>query len=69
MIMKTKLKNIKGAQILSKETQRKILGQFGSCAGYDLSLCGCSCSGAVTGPKYCRGCIYCLQVYTCDDTF
>jgi hypothetical protein len=32
----------------------------------DLSLCGCSCSGAVTGPNYCS--IYCLpQVYTCGQ--
>ncbi|MEY8759252.1 hypothetical protein [Chryseobacterium tongliaoense] len=31
----------------------------------DLSLCGCSCTGAVTGPKYCVQYIACPQVITC----
>lgn len=65
--MKSKLINIKGAQVLSKDSQRRILGQKGSCSGWDLSRCGCSCGGAVTGPFYCNQCIGCLQVYTCDD--
>lgn len=33
----------------------------------DLSLCGCSCSGAVTGPWYCSQHIACQQVYTCGQ--
>ena len=65
--MKSKLSSIKGAQILSKDSQRKIVGQIGSCKLLDLSLCGCDCAGRVTGPFYCNGCIACLQVYTCGD--
>ncbi len=59
--MKTNLLNIDGVIVLSRESQCKITGQ----AGVDLSLCGCSCSGSVTGPKYCEDYIACPQVYTC----
>ncbi|MBQ4818918.1 hypothetical protein [Aquimarina sp. MMG016] len=59
--MKTNLLNIEGVTILSRESQSKIKGQ----AGVDLSLCGCDCSGAVTGPKYCSDYIACPQVYDC----
>ncbi|GGX12614.1 hypothetical protein [Aquimarina muelleri] len=59
--MKTNLSKIKGANVLSRENQSKIKGQ----GGVDLSLCGCSCSGAVTGPAYCHKYIACPQVHTC----
>ena len=66
--MKSKLLNITGATRLTKEAQRTILGQAGSCSEVDLSLCGCSCSGSVTGPFYCFKCIACPQVYTCYES-
>ncbi|WP_103069740.1 hypothetical protein [Aquimarina sediminis] len=59
--MKMNLSKIKGANVLSRENQSKIKGQ----AGVDLSLCGCSCSGAVTGPKYCEDYFACPQVHDC----
>ncbi|WP_299221141.1 hypothetical protein [uncultured Aquimarina sp.] len=59
--MKSNLLNIDGVKILSRECQTMIKGQ----AGIDVSLCGCSCSGAVTGPAYCSEFIACPQVYTC----
>jgi hypothetical protein len=62
--MKKNLLNIAGAEVLSKESQKAIIGQGGK---HDLSLCGCSCSGSVTGPYYCVQYIACPQVYTCDD--
>lgn len=68
--MKTNILNIAGVAVLSKENLKAIKGQ-GSVdvdAAIDLSLCGCSCSGAVTGPKYCIYHIACLQVYTCDQS-
>ncbi|GAA4769978.1 MULTISPECIES: hypothetical protein [Flavobacterium] len=61
--MKSKLLNLSGAEVLSKESQKTIYGK----AKIDLSLCGCSCSGAVTGPWYCSDYIGCPQVYTCND--
>ncbi|MCG2611622.1 hypothetical protein LZZ90_08895 [Flavobacterium sp. SM15] len=65
--MKTRLLNIPGAEVLSKETQKMIKGS-GKGGNPDLSLCGCSCSGAVTGPDYCVQYIACPQVYTCNDS-
>ncbi len=62
--MKTNLLNIDGVTILSRERQSMIKGQ----AGVDLSLCGCSCSGSVTGPLYCNFYVACPQVYTCEET-
>ncbi|GAA4273716.1 hypothetical protein U6A24_02735 [Aquimarina gracilis] len=59
--MKNNLLNIVGVTILSKDRQRMVTGK----AGIDLSLCGCSCSGSVTGPKYCEDFIACPQVHTC----
>jgi len=64
--MKTTILNISGVEVLSKEAQKNIIGQ-GKGGNPDLSLCGCSCSGAVTGPSYCVQYIACPQVYTCND--
>ncbi|MCK8523811.1 hypothetical protein M0D21_19675 [Aquimarina sp. D1M17] len=64
--MKTNLLNIEGVAQLSRASQGKIKGQA---SGEDLSLCGCSCSGSVTGPFYCRKYISCPHVYTCEETF
>ncbi|MPT34739.1 hypothetical protein [Flavobacterium sp. WV_118_3] len=66
--MKTNLLNISGVQVLSKENQRQILGQVLVEEPHDLSKCGCSCSGSVTGPAYCSLYIGCLQVYNCGET-
>jgi len=63
--MKSKFLNIEGAQVLTKENQKNIFG--GVSGNYDLSKCGCSCSGSVTGPFYCQKFIACPQVYTCQD--
>jgi len=65
--MKSKFLNLNGVKVLSKESQRKIVGQLGNCSSFDLSQCGCSCSGAVTGPLYCQQCVACLQVYDCAE--
>ena len=65
--MKANLLNIAGVQVLSKENQKAIVGQ-GGIKNHDLTLCGCSCSGAVTGPFYCDLYIACPQVYTCQET-
>lgn len=62
--MKTNILNIAGVEVLSKENLKAIKGQ----GPVDLSLCGCSCSGSVTGPKYCVYYIACPQVYTCNQT-
>ncbi|MBW7674018.1 hypothetical protein [Chryseobacterium chendengshani] len=56
---------LKNAKKLKSADLRNIAG--GASGTPDLSLCGCSCSGAVTGPKYCPTYIACPQVYTCDD--
>ncbi|KAA1247551.1 hypothetical protein F0000_03460 [Aquimarina sp. RZ0] len=56
--------NIEGIKVLTKESQRQIKGLGGN----DLSLCGCSCSGSVTGPSYCNTIHACPQIYTCLQT-
>jgi hypothetical protein len=61
--MKTKFLNTVGVEVLSKESQKLIIGQ----AGIDIRKCGCSCSGAVTGPAYCASLIACTQGYNCTD--
>ncbi|TPD71299.1 hypothetical protein FJA49_05205 [Flavobacterium microcysteis] len=66
--MKTNILNIAGVQVLSKENLKAIRGQESVDMSIDLSLCGCSCSGAVTGPKYCVYYIGCPQVYTCGQS-
>lgn len=70
--MKTNILNIAGVEVLSKQNLKAIKGQgfesVGSVGPIDLSLCGCSCSGSVTGPKYCVYYIACPQVYTCDQS-
>ncbi|RZS99027.1 hypothetical protein [Aquimarina brevivitae] len=62
--MKTNLLNIKGVTVLSKKSQSTVKGEG---CGVDLSLCGCSCSGSVTGPFYCYYFTACPQIYTCDE--
>ncbi|MCW3162569.1 hypothetical protein [Chryseobacterium oryctis] len=55
---------LKNAKRLKKNDLKNISG--GIIIGPpDLSLCGCSCTGAVTGPKYCLDYIRCTQVITC----
>lgn len=61
--MKSRLLNLSGAEALSNEKLKQINGG----AKIDLSLCGCDCSGAVTGPEYCAQYMGCLQVYTCNE--
>ncbi|MDR2238315.1 MAG: hypothetical protein LBE92_19495 [Chryseobacterium sp.] len=51
-LTKTDLKNITGGIKVGPVTP-------------DLSQCGCSCTGAVTGPEYCKEYKRCLQVMTC----
>lgn len=62
---------IKNAKKLKKADLKNITGGSLNGSGViekpDLSLCGCSCSGSVTGPWYCVEYMGCLQVYTCDD--
>jgi hypothetical protein len=58
---------LKNAKKLKSADLKEITGGAGKIGTPDLSLCGCSCSGAVTGPKYCPTYIACPQVYTCDD--
>ncbi|MET3037014.1 hypothetical protein ABXT08_12970 [Chryseobacterium sp. NRRL B-14859] len=64
---------IKNAKKLRKEDLKNISGGMDSLGSVkvgnpDLSLCGCSCSGSVTGPWYCVQYIACPQVYTCDQS-
>ena len=59
--------NLKNAKKLNKAHLKDIVGGISKNGNPDLSLCGCSCSGAVTGPFYCSSYIGCPQVYTCDD--
>ena len=61
--MSKNLLNIEGASLLSRSEQKSLTGG----AGIDLSLCGCDCAGAVTGPSYCGFFFGCPQVYTCGD--
>ena len=56
---------MKNAKKLRKQDLKNITG--GVSGKPDLSLCGCSCSGAVTGPEYCSIYIGCPQVYTCGQ--
>ncbi|MDM1553382.1 hypothetical protein PYS58_23580 [Chryseobacterium indologenes] len=56
---------IKNAKKLKKQDLKSITG--GVSGKPDLSLCGCSCSGAVTGPDYCSIYMGCPQVYTCGE--
>ena len=67
--MRTKLLNVSGVEVLSRESLKNIQGSllFDE-HNVDLSLCGCSCSGSVTGPFYCYLHMSCPQVYTCDDS-
>ena len=58
-------KILKNAKKLERDSLKEIVG--GISGTPDLSLCGCSCSGAVTGPKYCIQYIACPQVYTCGE--
>lgn len=55
---------LKNATKLKKSELKNIVGGIGK-GTPDLSLCGCSCTGAVTGPKYCSQYIACPQVITC----
>ncbi|MGG5210459.1 hypothetical protein ACQWU4_16155 [Chryseobacterium sp. MIQD13] len=55
---------MKNAKKLRKTDLKNITGGIGK---PDLSQCGCSCSGAVTGPLYCVQYIGCPQVYNCLD--
>ncbi len=59
--MKTNLLNLAEFKVLSRENQGKIRGQ----EGVDLSLCGCSCTGYVTGPAYCSRYIACPHEIIC----
>ncbi|MGO4710059.1 hypothetical protein AB4Y90_13270 [Chryseobacterium sp. 2TAF14] len=57
---------LKNAKKLNKTALKDIVG--GAKGGTpDLSLCGCSCTGAVTGPEYCSIYMGCPQVYNCKD--
>lgn len=56
---------IKNAKKLRKEDLKSITGGIGKIGTPETSLCGCSCTGAVTGPKYCVDLISCPQVITC----
>ncbi|MBW7674019.1 hypothetical protein [Chryseobacterium chendengshani] len=57
--------NLKNAKKLNSADLKNIVGGVGKIGTPDLSLCGCSCTGAVTGPKYCSQYIGCPQVITC----
>ncbi|MBW8523039.1 hypothetical protein K0U91_00095 [Chryseobacterium chendengshani] len=57
--------NLKNAKKLNSADLKNIVGGVGKIGTPDLSLCGCSCTGAVTGPKYCSLYIGCPQVITC----
>lgn len=56
---------MKNAKKLTKTDLKNITGGVGGAATPDLSKCGCSCTGAVTGPTYCIKYKRCLQVITC----
>lgn len=51
---------LKNAKKLKKSDLKDIIG--GVSGNPNLSLCGCDCSGAVTGPYYCVQYIGCPQV-------
>lgn len=56
---------LKKAKKLKKDDLKNIIGGVGEVITPDLSKCGCSCTGAVTGPSYCVKYKKCLQVITC----
>ncbi|MET3037013.1 hypothetical protein ABXT08_12965 [Chryseobacterium sp. NRRL B-14859] len=56
-------KIFQNAKKLKKSDLKNIAGGIGDTP--DLSKCGCSCTGAVTGPSYCIKYKRCLQVITC----
>lgn len=58
---------LKNAKKLKQADLKNIVG--GVSGNPDLSLCGCDCAGAVTGPYYCVQYIGCPQVYTCKDVY
>ncbi|MCI3936686.1 hypothetical protein MQX03_05715 [Chryseobacterium aahli] len=58
-------KFLNNAKKLKSADLKDIVGGVGKIGTPDLSLCGCSCTGAVTGPKYCSQYIGCPQVITC----
>lgn len=58
-------KIFKNAKKLERNDLKDIAGGVSGIATPDLSLCGCSCTGAVTGPSYCIKYKRCLQVITC----
>lgn len=55
----------KNAKKLERNDLKNMTGGVGGAITPDLSLCGCSCTGAVTGPSYCIQYKRCLQVMTC----
>ncbi|MEY8759251.1 hypothetical protein [Chryseobacterium tongliaoense] len=57
---------MKNAKKLRKTDLKNITG--GISGTPDLSLCGCSCSGSVTGPWYCVQYIACTQGYNCGES-
>lgn len=58
-------KNIlKNAKKLNKKDLKNMVGGE---INHDITLCGCDCAGAVTGPAYCLNYMGCPQVYTCND--
>ncbi|HBV16789.1 hypothetical protein [Chryseobacterium carnipullorum] len=63
---------MKNAKKLKKADLKNISGgglnTSGTIENPNLSLCGCSCSGSVTGPWYCAQYIACPQVYTCNQS-
>lgn len=58
-------KVLNNAKKLKTSDLKNIVGGASKIGTPDLSLCGCSCTGAVTGPKYCSQYIGCPQVITC----
>jgi len=56
---------LKNAKKLKNDDLKNIVGGVGKIGTPDLSLCGCSCTGAVTGPLYCSKYMGCPQVMTC----
>lgn len=58
-------KILKNARKLERDDLKDMTGGIGGAGTPDLSLCGCSCTGAVTGPSYCIKYKRCLQVMTC----
>lgn len=58
---------LKNAKKLKNSELKNIVGGAGKIGKPDLSLCGCSCTGAVTGPDYCNIYMGCPQVYNCKD--